>query len=145
MQKIIAIIMMSFASLVLLAHAVVPHHHHDNVACFVLPSEGNHDHDACSHDDADHQEKHDADPHNDCCLLNDILAIIPGTYKIENLNWDHSVLLNNSSYFLISFLIPEMDQGQQLTYFDFRQRPFLAFSYEAYATQCLGMRAPPSC
>ena len=137
---------MSFACLVMLAHAVVPHHHHDNMACFVLPmdSEDAHDHDCCDQEE-DHQEKHDADHTNDCCLLNDILAIIPDSYKSENLTIDFSCDYYDISHYSSIISASECEQGHEISYRDFRQKPFLDNSYEVYATHSLGLRAPPIC
>ena len=136
---------MSFASIVLLSHAVVPHHHHDSMACFVLPYEGGHEHDACVHHDTDHQEKHDTDQNNDCCILNDILAVIPDNYKQEDLNFDFSLILNNTNCFLSMIIVPDLEKEQLIFYKDFRQRPILVNSYEVYAAHSLGLRAPPCC
>jgi len=146
MQKIIAIFMMTFASLVLLAHAVVPHHHYnDNMACFVLPHESEHDHDGCNHNDADHQEKHDADHNNDCCLLNDVLAVIPDNYKPEDLKVDFSSTQIHAIQFLSMIKLPDFDQEFLISFKDFRQRPYLDYSYQVFSTHGFGLRAPPYC
>ncbi len=145
MRNAIAIFLMSFASLVLLVHVVVPHHHHDDMTCFILPVEEDHDTHCCNHDNVDHQKKHDTDCTYDCCILNDIPAIIPYNYMPEDLNFGFSCMLNNTSHYLSMIVVPDIDQEQVITYKDFRQRPFLVNSYEVYAPHSLGLRAPPSC
>lgn len=135
---------MFFASLILLVHAVVPHHHHDDFACFIYSEESGHD-DCCDHEDADHQKKHDTDSTNDCCVLNDMLAVIPDTYKQEDLHFDFSWMPNSASYLISMIVVPDIYLEQVFSYKDFRQRPFLVNSYEVYAPHSLGLRAPPYC
>jgi hypothetical protein len=132
------------ASIVLLAHAVVPHHHHDDFACFIYSEEAGQD-DCCDQKDADHQKKHDTDSTNDCCILNDILAVIPLTYKQEDLNFDFSCMLINTNHYISMIVVPDIYQEQVISYKDFRQRPFLVNSFEVYASHSLGLRAPPYC
>lgn len=64
-KKFAAISLIMLASVLMLAHAVIPHHHHENHVCFEQQS--------CSHDQA-HNGHSEADryPENqdgECCLL----------------------------------------------------------------------------
>jgi len=136
---------MSFASLILLVHAVVPHHHHENTACFIMPAEGSCDTPCSNPHDADHNKQHDTDSTNDCCSLNDFLAIIPDNYKQDALDVAFSCALNYANVSLSMIAVPDACQEQYISYKDFHQRPYLVNAYEVYATHGLGLRAPPSC
>ena len=144
MRNAIAIFLILCANIVLVAHAVVSHHHHDNIACFIFAEEHGHD-DSCSHDDANHQQKHDAGNDNDCCTLNDILAIIPDYYKQENQSFDFIGRDNNTNhYFSITFI--QEDTDDQPDYLiAFRQKPYLANSFKTIVARSHRLRGPPSC
>lgn len=145
MRKAITILLLICANLVLMVHTIVPHHHHDSIACFIMPVEEDHNDDCCTHHEEDHQQKHATDDSNDCCMLNDVLAIIPHQFKPEYYEFDVSSKLIYSDQFHSTIQGPETDQELLISYKDFRQRPFQPFSYELFATRCMGMRAPPSC
>ena len=64
MKRSVSIIFLLLANVFLLAHAVVPHHHHDNMPVAVLDLHGHH------HDNDSHH--HDASQHHDgpeTCLI----------------------------------------------------------------------------
>ena len=142
MRKPVAIFLLLCANLVLLTHAVVPHHHHDDIACFILPVEEGHDN-CCDHSTPDHQEKHDANTGDDCCILNDILAIVPDNYKQENLAFDFTSDEFTSHY--LSIVLSQEGYDEPLCSLKTIQQPYLLHSYEVYAAHSLGLRGPPSC
>ena len=131
------------ANVVLLAHAVVPHHHHDGTACFTTPIEEEQDH-CCDHDTAKPHEKHDANTADDCCILNDILAIVPDNYRQENFAFDFKCNENTNLYFSVILTSDSYDEPlgylkaiRQQSYFPSLSKTFLAHSH--------GLRAPPCC
>jgi hypothetical protein len=74
MIRIAATLFLMLANLMWLAHAVVPHHHHDDHICFVtLPNHENHGH------------NHHSDGSDGCCSLKQTIATQTNTDKrIEN-------------------------------------------------------------
>ena len=137
--------MISFASFIFLAHAVVPHHHHDQMACFVLPFDNanEHEHDCCGQHEADHQENHDTDNTNDCCLLNDIPAVVPNSYKPEELNTDFSFIDKISNHYISMIITPDNGSNQIKGLTASRYLPEPVNFYEEEVFPCLGLRAPP--
>ena len=67
----VSIMFLLLANVFLLAHAVVPHHHHDSVLVAVLDLHGHH-HDNDSHHQDHDSHHHDASHHHDgpeMCLI----------------------------------------------------------------------------
>jgi hypothetical protein len=146
LKNAIAIFLILCANLVLLVHAIVPHHHHDDAACFVLAVEEKHDHDhCCDHNEANHQDKHKPATNDDCCVLNDLLAIIPDTLKQDFNAIDFSATEKIITHYLIYIAssedkLPILNTGLYL-----RQEPFPADCRPAQGTLGVGLRAPPQC
>lgn len=145
MRKSTAILFLLCAYLVLLVHNVVPHHHHDSIACFIIPVQEKHDSTCCTHHEDDHPNKHNSDDSNDDCLLNDVLAILPLQFKLEYHEYTIATKLIYSIQYLPGIKGSEPVQERSIPLIDLRHKPFLDFSYEYFATRCLGMRAPPHC
>ena len=143
MRKAIAILLILSANIVLLAHVMIPHHHHDNIACFVIPVEEEHDN-CCDHD-TDHKAQHESNSSDDCCILNDLLAIIPDGYKQENFNFEF--IFREINFGIEASDINFLAENTTFNKFHiaFRVKPYLENSYEVFATQSLGLRAPPAC
>lgn len=142
MKKALALFLMIVANFILLAHAVIPHHHHDEVACFTFPIEEHHGHE-CEHHDTGN--KHDDDCDGDCCLLNDLLAIIPDGYKHDDLIF--SILKDDhaSSDILVNVYLSIQSKPLNKAAKTMRYRPYLAKLLPSAAGHGIGLRAPPSC
>ena len=74
MKRKVSIIFLLLANVFLLAHAVVPHHHHDSMPVAVLDLHGHHHdhHDHDSHHQDHNSHHHDASHHHDgpeTCLI----------------------------------------------------------------------------
>ena len=143
MRNAIAIFLILCANIVLLAHVMIPHHHHDNIACFVLPVEEEHDN-CCDHE-TDHKAQHESNTDDDCCILNDILAIIPDGYKQDNQHLEfkcQEIIIGLEAFDLVSL----EENTSNIKFLNaFREKPYLENSYGVFATQSLGLRAPPIC
>ena len=61
LQRIIAIVLISLANIFILVHAVVPHHHHNDVVCFDV---GKHCCHSCPVEESNAGDCHDADMHH---------------------------------------------------------------------------------
>lgn len=150
MKKVIALPLLLLANLVILAHAIVPHHHHDKIVvsiCDFLSIE-----DALEHTHSDHhhgQEKgHEHTGHDlgEECLLNELYIRASSN---QNLSASHSGdfdLSNSHLDFPLYFC--EFNQQIDLTDYGelpFRQKPYVYSYHTYYITHSLGLRAPPVC
>ncbi|HNX84443.1 MAG TPA: hypothetical protein PKK03_08310 [Bacteroidales bacterium] len=105
-KRITVILIFMLAGILLVAHAVVPHHHHDKQVCF----EKSH----CIHEDSDEEpgtshdgHSHDGENNHNDCALNDPVVITTNEWKpdfkliqaSDRTGFDglHVSLLNNSS------------------------------------------------
>lgn len=123
------------ANFILLAHAVIPHHHHKTDICIANNV------DNVAHDNCDtHNHKHENE--GDACVLNQIVVIASQQIRFENKDFDcddyqsqfdgiHAVLLNKSADKLCTL-------NSSST-----KPPLLAFTYSLFAGNSLGLRAPP--
>jgi hypothetical protein len=120
---------------IVLAHEMIPHHHHDDHICF--------EHSACN--DLDKSSQGSESSHNDdqCCLLSDLALIIPGSvnnevFAVTDLNEN----LRDDLHFMcnawqaihnirLSGLLP------------FRQNPLVFFIISQPELSASGLRAPP--
>ena len=142
MRKAFAIFIILLANIILLAHVVIPHHHHDSIACFVAPLENEEHHD-CDHHDTD--KRHDAECEGDCCLLNDMLVIIPHGYKHEQLYWLISNEGSGLNFISLGNLSPELDPPSNPFVKAFKDPPYLFHKTSARPGSVYGLRAPPTC
>ena len=112
-KKTIAVASIMLASIVLLAHAIVPHHHHNKQVCLVNSHCTNDNKD--EHGSTDKSHSHDGENNSDHCVLKESVAVLSnqwkGDLKFENNRSDrsglddyHYNLLYNSTEFVIYFL-----------------------------------------
>ena len=158
MRKAVAISFLFLANMILLAHAFVPHHHHEGVPiCF---SSHNHDYDENrNHDigDCTHPSHHEHGPgctHNhhegDGCLA-DCCNISKDVYVR---------ILEDDEIFSLLNLLNCSDRGVELVYYisnedsgnlplsgiyglPFRQKPYLPSYFSDYIIGSSGLRGPP--
>ena len=112
-RRLIAISFIMLASILLVAHAVVPHHHHNKQICL----ERSH----CIHDDLTHghgpnsgSHSHDGENNHEDCVLKDPVVVLSNESKPDfrfvnetvrpGLDAFHDNLLNNSTEFHIPLL-----------------------------------------
>lgn len=145
MKKAIGIIFILLANIIMLAHAAIPHHHHDFIPVAVVTDIHNHNSDNHDHNHAVpvEEDNHHSTQHSegleDCLLTQsylktNIINQIGQTIFIQYLPW----------------LVPEFCNDFQIKYTDygnlpFRQQPYFVPSYDHYIAQSLGLRAPPFC
>jgi len=128
------------ANLVLLAHAVVPHHHHNKQVCF-KHSHCNHDGLADEHGTNQDNHSHDGDNNHDNCVLREPIVVFSNQWKsdlILNITIDlsdlddfHYNLLNSSPDFQILILS------------NFLYERVINGSYSSLVSSSVGLRAPP--
>ena len=120
-KKTMALIFLLFAGMVILAHAVVPHHYHNGIPCVAEHHDNLHD----SHSQGENAE--------DCFF---------STVYVRLSNNDRQIFQSFDFDLLPCFLILFSD------YFVFKiekfeQKPYLLPFYTEYVSQSLGLRAPP--
>ena len=140
-MRITANLFIMLAGILLVAHAVVPHHHHLKQICF----ERSH----CIHDDLTHEHgtnpsshSHDGENSHDDCVLKDPVVVLSNESKPDfrfiyetgrsGLDGFHDNFLNNS----IELLIPVLSSYVYERVTDSLYRSLLSAS--------LGLRAPPA-
>jgi hypothetical protein len=123
MKKAISVSFLLLANIVLLAHAVVPHHYHGQVPVI-----------SC---DFQHEQNDDTNDHNDC-LLSKVYLRFGGDKQLLPF-----IDVNAELFFC---LLPVFSDGfSNLETLPFRYKPYLQFLYLAQISQSLGLRAPPAC
>jgi hypothetical protein len=145
-KKVITLSFLFLANAIMLAHAVISHHHHDNIPDFsaVAHHEHNCDSHCTQHDCTQHSEQcHDPLCHgniNDCSLSN-FYACVDDRQTFQTYDFDLNMLpcvYALFSDFSIQSLVDEIG-------LPFRQKPYLQSYHAEYISQSLGLRAPPVC
>lgn len=142
MKKAIYVSLLLFANIIMLAHAVVPHHHHNGFIVALLESDHDknhgHDHD---HHHSSNPHNHDSNESSEQCALNEAYTrsdndLKFGCYK----NYDYG----SAKYFVSQAGINKFsfvnDYG-----LPFRQKPFIASYRSIFSSGSIGLRAPPVC
>jgi len=150
-KKAIALSFLLLANIIILAHAAVPHYHHNQIP--VALNVFHHEHNDATHGHHHHHHPDDTAPveHNenahshaqieDCLLEKTFTRIGSDRQSLQTLDWDFSqfpclfsILTSNS--------IPEIYDDIGLA---FSQKPYTLSHHTNYITQSLGLRAPPVC
>ncbi|MDR0796530.1 MAG: hypothetical protein LBE79_10875 [Tannerella sp.] len=128
LKKVIALSFLMIAGIILLVHAVIPHHHHGGISCI---SYATHKQDGNSTDD---------DAHEDCLLTKVCLRWSNDKQNFNFHDFDFVPLLCTFILFseYSSFQIKD-DIGLLL-----REKPYL-HGHTELITRSTGLRAPPVC
>lgn len=129
------------ANFILLAHAVVPHHHHDKLICF-KSAHCNQDDLRDEHGTTRDGHSHDGDSNHNDCALKEPVGVLSNQSRSDLLatsstdrsgldNFDYNILNTN----------PEI-QISVLSTFVFERATH--GSYSALVSASLGLRAPPA-
>ncbi|MBW6502246.1 MAG: hypothetical protein K0B05_12710 [Bacteroidales bacterium] len=140
-KRTTAFAFLMLAGLLLLAHAVIPHHHHDKQICFVTPH-CLHDESADEHDKNQLGHSHDEENDPDDCVLKNPVVLYSNQwrtdYKFYNISSSLSAF-DDSQYSLLNgrkeFPIPVLSP--------FVYEHFTNCSYSVLVAASLGLRAPP--
>lgn len=141
MKKAVSISLIALSTLVLMAIAIVPHHHHEGTACVVM--------EYCEQDNVvndEHTHHGDVPENNSQSCIAEADYIAPSfnsgvKCKVSNCdnhtdNHIHAFLF--PVYFLVADFIPSSEQLSSIEYGE-----FLSFYKSAEANQFNGLRAPP--
>lgn len=121
-----------FAGLIMLAHALVPHIHHDGIICFIQEN-------TCSTSECGHDHGHDHKhgPFEDCKLKD--LQIRPEV--------NESITPDLSDQFLLTYHLLFFTSTFSLDLFpnelDWEFKPYLLLYTSVLADSAHGLRAPP--
>ena len=150
-KKAIALSFLFLANAVMLAHAVLPHHHHGGLVYFMATAHHQHD---CDHYHCDHHHCNDAqseDGNSDYTPCNDDIEdceLATIYFKFENQRRTFQRSDFDFDLFSFDFALftdnhtPSIDDDIGLP---FRQNPYLLPCHLEYISQSLGLRAPPVC
>ena len=158
MKKSFGVLFILLATLVILAHAFVPHHHHDRiVVSFFGPSfiekifeQVHHHHHKHLHSH-DHSQDHTPvnpdheDKYSEDCLLDDLYRRLNQTRKHQLTGDDDS---KSSNFDHVPFFVAAPVQQIEIKdygEFPFRQNPYLPASFLTLIGCSLSFRGPPVC
>lgn len=136
-SKITAYSFILIANLILLAHAVIPHHHHQSVVCVTETEchDDKHEHD---HDFSAKEHQHDENENTSACILNQALITTSKDRLLKNCN-NCSYNQNHDFYF---FSVQEKIVLQPISATETTAcnlNPFIT----TYVAINLGFRGPP--
>ncbi len=140
-KRTTAIVFVLLANLLYLAHAVVPHHHHNKLVC-LGESQGLIHSNSSGHSHDNDSDNHDGKDNSDECILKELTALPSNEWKQElkfsanDYNPDDKIAFFNSSLFIgEDAFIPLILQFIPVHYIN--------SSFSFYVSSSLGLRAPP--
>lgn len=143
MRKSIAFIFLLLANLVLLAHTMIPHHHHDRVIVCIgeihcSDNEDSHNHQASN----SHAHKHNDSSSSKECIIKDIYTRVDNSKQISGSGVDKYIEFPDSLLFSDTHSLFNIWVLKATTY---NQKKYLISYYPVFFTQPIGLRAPPFC
>ena len=140
MRKTMTLVFLVFANIILLAHAVIPHHHHQQLVC-IEKTHCDGEKESHEHSLPERNHQHDGNDNPFSCILKQAIAlpINPGKELSDCISSLSNFSLN---YFITSVLTEDRflindNQASDLI-------PFLFAEYTYYISSNLGLRAPPA-
>lgn len=138
-RKKVALIFLIVANIILLAHAVLPHHHHDKVVCVesshCQTADLGHKHSAKAH-----SHQHDTENSN-CCVLKQAVAIPANQTRNETECDGCSVDHSFDTHFTLTKIVTVGAIPEKLVA---HSVPDFSFWIPSYIAHSLGLRAPPT-
>ena len=123
-KRAIALTFLMFVGVVILAHAVVPHHHrhHDEISFSLGAAHNKHDY-----------------AHEDCLLSKVYLRLnnYKQTFQLHDFDFDLTPCV------LILFSDVTIPKTNDIVCLTFEQKPYLQFHHSEFITRSKGLRAPP--
>jgi uncharacterized protein DUF6769 len=139
-NRLVAIIVILFANVMLLANIAIPHHHHESEICIV----GSHcdfdDHSQNSEAD-DHHHNHSTNTNSDHCALNQVYIIPADNIKQDFVNILFSC--NKNQFPSILALIFNEEARDITPVINNRHLFFNHYAYFEYIVESKGLRGPP--
>ncbi len=143
MKRIIAIGFISLATMVIMVHAIVPHHHHGGMPVPLSSEVCKTKHECHGHGDChDADDGHSHDHSSEDCLIHDLYFRLENEKQIKYLNVaDFSQVLHFIIVFCEDLTFKALEYGN----LPFRGIPYSESYHTVYITHSLGLRAPPVC
>lgn len=139
-KKITAFGFVLLATLSVLAHAVIPHHHHQVVVCV---EDIQHEERACHHDDGIHEhgdnDHQEGFPHATPCEFK-LAVVVPSSQAKQLRACDDCSDNHQHDFFLIT---AEKHSAVLFLLSAVSNDPDYSSFYTSYVTSTLGLRAPP--
>lgn len=82
-KRLLGITIVLFANFILLAHNVIPHHHHPHQVCLVTSHCNSGESTAHSHESEMPVHEHDSTNGDEPCVLKQIIAVPPNQFRIN--------------------------------------------------------------
>ena len=139
-KRATAIIFLSLANILLLAHAVVPHHHHNKQVCFTN-SHCNHDDLTDEHGTNQGGHGHDGENNHDDCVLKEPVVVFSNQWKPE-FKFNNTTDRSNHDDFNYNLLISSTEFRSPVLSSCINKRA-ASSSYPSLVSASLGLRAPP--
>ena len=134
-----ALVFLIIVNMILLAHALFPHHHHNYQVCLV----NSHCHDdskAHKHNADEHNHDHDGNNKTQNCLLKQVVIIPSNSFKYQFKCIDYSLF--NSNLQFIPFYSETSAFAVSPVSFS-KKKPVYKSEYSFLINHSLGLRAPP--
>lgn len=135
LKRIISASFLFLTFTIVLAHEMIPHHHHDDHICI--------EHLACNDLQTSNENSEKNQENDKCCLLSDLALIIPGsvTNEVSSLTTLKENLRNDLQLMCSTF--QSMHDICLLVPLPFRQNPLVFFFNSQPELSSSGLRAPP--
>lgn len=138
-KKITAFSFLFLANIILLAHGVLPHHHHEQQVCFIN-THCTGDAAIHNHNSTEHSHQHDGTDNANCILKQAV--IIPSSQSRILKDCDNCIYTHSHDFFIFSnnFAFKDLQPSSlnELTV------PKFSSFFISFVTPTLGLRAPPN-
>jgi cell division protein FtsL len=147
MKKITALSLLILANIVILAHAVIPHYHHNRIPVAIINishTDDNTEHSDAYHTHANGESNHGDHSTDDECALHKLYFNTDNQDNLSSINPITSGS-NNHDFPMIYLFIPA--ESESLYFKELYPDPnyYLFSFYSHYITHFIGLRAPPVC
>jgi len=140
LKRAISFSFLLLANILLLAHLVVPHHHHEHLSVCFCDFQCN-DIEVCTHTQPHEHEKNSIP--QKCCFIDN--AYPPANNNIKHTCRPHKNCDCGQVFFALIATPLYTHDFVDDTIIHFRQNPFVPLFYSEFISQSLGLRAPPTC
>lgn len=144
---------MLLANIIMLAHTIVPHHHHNGFVVALLErnikersqdhhhASSDHNHTPSDHHQAPSTHNHESNSETEKCALNEVYTRSDNSPKFECYeNCDYKT----SKTFVSPRGIDKFSLVNEGG-LPFRQKPYIESYYSKFSSGSIGLRAPPVC
>ena len=149
MKRALSLSCLLLANIILLAHAALPHHHHETISiCFCDTTHCDNNKETCTHEhhgtETAHHEHTNYPSSDKCCIIDTIYTPAQNNIKTSCHQHEKCDCGKMTVYALVSNNLYTSDFVGD-TIFHFRQNPYVPLFYSEFISQSIGLRAPPAC